>query len=164
MGEYQRESAGTVVLCRPWSWPPRLHKCLCLWQTDTPQRLWLRAMSTRAKVSCDTVERDILLLFLFCWVQKRATGIITSLCFCNQWAYAGNCADSLLFFCQAFERFTVPPSMNDALYMLGHCVSYSLIWPNILFATAVLSGMHKEIIEKQWGHGQEVPTPSPNLI
>ncbi len=36
-----------------------------LWQTGTPQWLWLRPMSTRAKVSPDTSEHDILLLLTF---------------------------------------------------------------------------------------------------
>ena len=39
-----------------------------------------------------------------------------------------------------FEHFTVPSSLDDILYTLGHSLSYALIWPNLLYATAVISG------------------------
>ena len=39
-----------------------------------------------------------------------------------------------------FENFTLPPSVDDVLYTLGHSISYGLIWPNFLYATAVISG------------------------
>ncbi len=38
------------------------------------------------------------------------------------------------------EHFTVPSSLDDILYTLGHSLSYALIWPNLLYATAVISG------------------------
>ena len=39
-----------------------------------------------------------------------------------------------------FETLTLPTSTDDLLYVLGHSVSYALVFPHFLYATSVVSG------------------------
>ena len=45
-----------------------------------------------------------------------------------------------------FESVTLPTSIDDLLYVLGHSVSYALLFPHFLYATSVVSGQTLSIL------------------
>ena len=93
--------------------------------------IFLKSMTTWSKSHVQIFKRH------YIQIMDRRLSISSD----NVWNNQIGCKDILpIYIFQAFETFTLPSSVEDSLYILGHSLSYSLVWPNLLFATAVVSG------------------------